>query len=70
MKRVETFGTIEKGLLKIGYRDKFLEAIKSMPDCRIKIRVEKLYKKRSTYTYNEETEKQGTGQNGYYWLFG
>ena len=68
MRKVETFGSIKSGILKISYRDKFNECIKIMPDCRVRVIVEKLYKKRSTYTYNEETGKTGRGQNGYYWF--
>lgn len=68
MKKVETYGSIKDGILKISYRDKFNECIKQMPDCRVKVVVEKLYKKRSTYTYNEETGKEGRGQSGYYWF--
>ena len=65
-RKVESFGSIKDGILRISYRDKFNEAIKQMTDCAIKITVEKRFKKRSTYTYNEETGKEGRGQNGYY----
>jgi hypothetical protein len=65
---VETYGSIKGGILKISYRDKFTDAIKQMPDCAVKVTVEKKYKKRSTYTYNEDTGKEGRGQNGYYFF--
>jgi len=68
MRKIESFGSIKDGVLRISYRDKFNELIKQMPDCAIKITVEKKYKKRSTYTYNEETGKEGRGQVGYYWF--
>ena len=68
MRKIESFGNIKDGVLKISYRDKFNELIKQMPDCAVKITVEKKYKKRSTYTYNEETGKEGRGQSGYYWF--
>jgi hypothetical protein len=68
MRKVESFGSVKNGVMKISYRDKFTEAIRSMPDCAVKITVEKKYKKRSTYTYNEETGKEGRGQSGYYWF--
>jgi len=68
MRKVETFGSVdENGNLKISYRDKFLLAIKqNLSGSQIKLTAEKKYKKRSTYTFNEETGKKGRGQNGYY----
>ena len=68
MRKLQTTGSIEKGILKIHKRNLFTENLKQFPDCRVLVTVEKQYKHRSTYTYNEETEKQGTGQNGYYWF--
>ena len=59
MVKIETYGSIQEGVLKISYRSKFDEAVRMMPDCRVRVIVEKLYKKRSTFTEN------GTGQNGY-----
>jgi hypothetical protein len=47
MKRIETYGQISNGVLKISYRDKFIEALKQLPDCRGRLIFEKLYKKRS-----------------------
>ena len=68
LRKVETFASIKNGILKITYKDRFLAAIAALPDSRGKLIYEKLYKKRSTYTLNEETGKQGRGQNGYYWF--
>jgi hypothetical protein len=65
--KVESYGHITNGVMKIAYRDRFFKAIKQLPDCRIRMTVEKLYKKRSTLTYNEELDRWGRGQNGYYW---
>lgn len=59
-RKVETYGTITAGVLRISYRSKFDEALRSFPDCRVRVTVEKLYRKRSTLTEN------GTGENGYY----
>jgi hypothetical protein len=55
MRELRTYGTIQGGKLKISYRDKFDQAIKNFPDCRIELIVKKLYRKRSTE------------QNRYYW---
>lgn len=55
MRKILTFGTIKNGILKISHRNEFLKSISSMPDCRVKIEVSKLYKKRSN------------PQNAYYW---
>jgi hypothetical protein len=60
-KKIETYGSVKDGKLKISYRDTFSQMVKNFPDCRIKLTVEKLYNKRSTFTDN------GKGQNGYYW---
>lgn len=54
MKKIETYGNIIDGKLKISYRDKFLESLKQFNDCRIRVVVEKIYNKRSVF------------QNGYY----
>ena len=60
MRKVEATGHIEGGKLFIHYRSQFMDAIRCMPDCRVTITVEKVYRKRSTRGEN------GTGQNGYY----
>lgn len=46
-RKLETYGTIKNGELHINYRTKFIEALKNFADCRVKITVQKLYKKRS-----------------------
>lgn len=66
MRKIETFGSIRSGILTINYRDKFNQAVKLLPDCRVKVTVEKLYKKRSTKTYKDDGT-EGLGQNGYLW---
>lgn len=66
MRKVESFGSVNNGQLTISHRQKFIELIKQLGDSRVKVTVERLYKKRSTYTINEEG-KEGRGQNGYYW---
>jgi len=55
MRKLETYGKVENGILKISYRDKFKEALKLFPDCRILLTIEKLYKHNSKE------------QRGYYW---
>jgi hypothetical protein len=55
MRKIETLGTILDGNIKIHYRDLFLQNLKLLTNGRIKLTVEKLYRKRS----NE--------QNAYYW---
>ena len=67
-RKVETFASIENGVMKITHRDKFYEIVKQQPDSRGILTYVKKYKHRSTYTYDEETGKQGKGQNGYYHL--
>lgn len=47
MRKIETYGTIKGGVLKISYRDKFNSLVKQSDDCRVKLTIEKLYKKRS-----------------------
>lgn len=59
-RKVETYGSVTAGKLSISYRSKFEQAIRCLPDCRVRVTVEKLYRKRSTFTEN------GTGQNGFY----
>ena len=66
MRKLETYGTIKGGKLRISYREKFTQAITTFDDCRIKLTVEKLYKKRSVKTYRDDGT-EGNGQNGYYW---
>jgi hypothetical protein len=47
-RRIETYGSIRDGQLRISYRDRFIDALKQMPDCRVRLSVEKLYNRRST----------------------
>jgi len=67
MREATTFGKIQEGVLSISRRGDFGESIKLLGDCRVMVIVKRLYKKRSTKTYNEETGEEGYGQNGYYW---
>ena len=55
MKKLTTYGNIVNGTLKIAKREQFFQSIAQAKDCKIKLTVETLYKKRS----NE--------QNAYYW---
>jgi len=64
-RKIETYGTTKNGKHSISYRDIFMQQWAALGDCKFKITVEKLYKKRSTYTINEEG-KEGRGENGYY----
>lgn len=61
MRKIETYGSITSGRVKISYRDKFMDQLRSWPDCRFKLVAERIYRKRSTRTEN------GLGENGYYW---
>lgn len=66
MRKIESYGHVKAGVLKISYRDKFIAALKQFEDCRVRIVVEKAYKKRST----SKIQDNGTvtrGENGYYW---
>jgi hypothetical protein len=66
MRRIETYGHVtEDGILKISYRVKFDQAVKLFAGARIKLTVEKLYKKRSTSGQNENGDYTRL-QNGYY----
>lgn len=47
MRKIETYGLIKNGILKISYRNKFIEVLKEFPDCRIKLIIQKIYNKRS-----------------------
>lgn len=60
MRKTEEYGYIKDGKLHINYRSRFDSGIRMMGDCRVTIKVERRYKKRSTIGDN------GTGQNGYY----
>ena len=51
-RKIETYGTIKDGELHINYRTKFIEALKNFADCRVKLTVQKLYKKRSVEQNN------------------
>ena len=55
MRMVEVYGNIKDGRLKIAYRDRFLAAVKQLPDCIVRLRLERIYNKRSL------------PQNAYYW---
>ena len=55
MKKIFTYGSIKNGKLYISKRKEFDININSWKDCRIKLTIEKLYKKRSIF------------QNAYYW---
>lgn len=59
-RKIETYGSVKDGVVKISYRDRFMQQLKSWPNCRIRLVAEKIYRKRSTLTEN------GLGQNGYY----
>ena len=66
MRKIETFGHVtDQGILKVSYRAKFDQAVKLHAGYRIKLTVERLYKKRSTV----KIHANGTvtrAQNGYY----
>ena len=47
-RKIETYGHIKDGKLNISYRSKFLTALKLFDDCRVRVVVEKLYRKRTT----------------------
>ena len=53
--KIETYGEVKSGSLRIIHRKKFVGALKTWKDCRVKLTVEKAYKKRSSM------------QNAYYW---
>jgi hypothetical protein len=55
MREVITYGSIDKGVLKIHKRGAFLRALAGMLDGRVKVTVKRAYRKRST------------PQNAYYW---
>ena len=55
MKKIENFGNITNGKLHINKRMLFVQAIEKMEDCKVKITVERLSRKRSN------------DQNAYYW---
>jgi len=68
MREVSTYGNIKDGILMMSRKTDFDDNVKLLGDCQVKVIVKKLYKKRSTRTYNEDTgEADGYGQNGYYW---
>ena len=46
-KFIESLGKIKAGKLFISYRERFDDALAYWPDCQIKIRVERVYRKRS-----------------------
>ncbi len=47
MKELTTYGNIRSGRLHISYRDRFDEALRAWPDCRIILSVRKIYNSRS-----------------------
>ena len=47
MKKLQTYGTIEDGKLKIIHRNRFTEAIKALKPGRYSLTIEKVYRKRS-----------------------
>lgn len=48
MRKIETYGNIVNGKLKIAKREQFYKAIEGMKDCRVKLIVQKQYKQRSS----------------------
>ena len=46
-RKVETYGNIRSGKLTLSYRERFSSALSTITDGRVKVTVEKLYKKRS-----------------------
>jgi len=66
MKKIETYGHVtDDGILKISYRAKFDQAVKMLSGDRVKVTVEKLYKRRTTVKIHE-TGEVTKAQNGYY----
>lgn len=66
MRKIETYGHVdESGILKISYRSKFDDAVKIFAGQRIRLSVERLYKKRSTVLLHDDGSVT-RGQNGYY----
>jgi len=55
MRQVETYGHIDQGILKIHKREQFNSAIKQLTDGRVRVKVEKVYRKRTN------------PMNAYYW---
>jgi hypothetical protein len=55
MKKITADGTIKGGVLRISFRDRFVNSLQSLSDGRVKITIERIYRKRSLY------------QNAYYW---
>ena len=55
MKRIEAYGSTTNGVHRISYRDEFMQQWNELGDCKFRITIEKLYKKRSLE------------QNSYYW---
>ena len=37
MRMVEVYGNVKDGRLKIAYRDRFLAAVKQLPDCIVRL---------------------------------
>jgi hypothetical protein len=66
VRKIETYGHVtDSGILKISYRIKFDTAVKMFAGQRIKLTVERLYKKRTTSGLNENGDFSRL-QNGYY----
>ena len=70
-RKIETMGQVrDDGSVRISYKEKWLESIKSNfpAGTRFRLVAQRLYNRRSTKTWNDETGEEGGGQNGYYWF--
>jgi hypothetical protein len=47
VKETRTYGTLKSGKMKISYRQKFIESLELLGDCKFELIVRKLYKKHS-----------------------
>jgi hypothetical protein len=47
MREITTYGQVEAGALRITRRGDFVEALRAWPDCRVVIKVQKIYMRRS-----------------------
>ena len=55
MRKLETYGNIKDGKLSIGFRERFIASLSSLANGRVKITIERVYRRRSL------------NQNAYYW---
>ncbi len=55
LRKIESYGSVKDGRLRISFRDQFDQAIACWNDCRVRVTVEKVYRKRSN------------PQNSWYW---